>query len=166
MREINIIVAVDEAGGFGKDGKIPWNYPEDLQHFQQVTNGSVCIMGRKTYEDIREMRKGKDITNILPNRESWVVSNTLKSVEGANVARTMREALDKCDQNKSVFVIGGYRMFVQALSLSQKVYMTIVEGDYECDRSFPIATINKWFVIDGAMMSDNKKLKFVVYKRR
>ena len=91
---LSIIVAVDESGGFGKGGKIPWNIPEDMKHFQEVTKGGVCIMGRKTYEDMLAMttiRKEKEaaketgsppttselqrtITEILPGRTSFVVT--------------------------------------------------------------------------------------------
>ena len=105
---VNIIVAVDETGGFGKDGKIPWNFPEDLKHFQSITKGSTCIMGRKTYQDMLEMvveRKRKKspkekiikIDSILPGRECFVVSRTLKNVQGATVVVSSRnqEAIEK-----------------------------------------------------------------------
>ena len=64
--DVEIIVAVDEDGGFGKDGKIPWHYSEDLKHFKEVTTGHVCIMGRKTYEDMLEMRKARDAKRRIP----------------------------------------------------------------------------------------------------
>ena len=55
MRPMSIIIAVDSDGGFGKDGKIPWNFPEDLKHFQKITKDGICIMGRNTYEDMYNM---------------------------------------------------------------------------------------------------------------
>jgi dihydrofolate reductase len=72
MNNVNIIVAVDDAGGFGKDGKIPWHFPEDFKRFKEITKDSVCVMGRNTYEDMLEMVKSRKkdpnvkIETILP----------------------------------------------------------------------------------------------------
>jgi len=160
-RSISIIVAVDQDAGFGKAGKIPWNYPEDLKHFQKITKGSVCIMGRKTYQDIREMRGDKPL---LPNRDCFVVSHTLTSLPDANVTRTMGEAIDFSDLNRDVFIIGGERMFIQGMAIANKVYMTIIPESYDCDRTFPITALNKWFDIESGEESGD--LRFMVYKRR
>ena len=59
-------------GGFGKDGKIPWSIPEDLDHFKEITTGHICVMGRRTYTDMLAMRlgAGKPAENftLLPDR--------------------------------------------------------------------------------------------------
>ncbi len=60
LKPLSIIVAVDEAGGYGKDGKIPWDIPLDRKHFQEVTAGGICIMGRRTYEDMVQMAEARD----------------------------------------------------------------------------------------------------------
>ena len=36
----------------GKDGKLPWNIPQDLKRFKELTTGHPIIMGRMTYESI------------------------------------------------------------------------------------------------------------------
>lgn len=167
MKEINIVVGVDESGGFGKDGKIPWNHPEDLKHFQQVTKDSICIMGRRTYEDMVEMRRGKEIKeSILPGRECFVLSRNKKAVFKGAVAKTrIREVVEglKPKDKRTIFVIGGDKLFIEALSWASKVYLTIVEGHYECDRFFQVDYLNKNFRIDSV---DKKgKLTFVEYIR-
>ena len=175
MRKISIIVAVDEDGGFGKDGKIPWHFPEDLKHFQTVTKDSVCIMGRNTYTDIVAMRdarkKGWAKKNkktgkypaLLPNRDSYVVTHTLSRLCPAKEVPSISWALQNSDQEKDVFIIGGYRMFVEALSIASNIHMTIIPGSYDCDREFPIAALNKAFVIESGEERDG--LKYMVYKR-
>lgn len=168
MRKVNLIVAVDEAGGFGKDGRIPWHFPEDLKHFQKITTGSTCIMGRKTYDDIKWMKAkagAKPSKILLPTRDCYVVSSTLPPLHDVTITKSIREATDACDVNKPIFVIGGERMFTQALSFTERVYMTIVEGDYDCDRKFPINVLNKWFTIEAGHKSEDGKLSFMTYKR-
>jgi len=176
MQPLSIIVAVDKYGGFGKDGKIPWSYPEDLKHFKEVTQGGVCIMGRKTYNDILAMvkrrrkknkTKGK-ITEILPGRQSFVVTSNPKfKAPGATVVSSIREAVQSLDEEDSrdVFVIGGYRMFVEALNWATTVYMTVIDDDkeYQCDITFPINTIVKKFsIVEG---TEEGNLRFMTYKR-
>ena len=64
---IKIIAACSKNGVAGKDGKLPWNYSEDLAHFKKMTLNSTIIMGRKTYESI-----GKP----LPHRKNVVITST------------------------------------------------------------------------------------------
>lgn len=171
---VNIIVAVDETGGFGKDGKIPWHFPEDLKHFQSITKNTTCIMGRKTYQDMLEMvveRKKKKspkekiikIDEILPGRECFVVSRTLKTVQGATVVPRLRKAMVDATK-KEIFVIGGELMYTEALPWTKMIHLTVVKGHYNCDRFFPLDYLDKHFKIAGGKkISDN--LLYVKYKR-
>jgi len=80
-----IIVAVDCNGGFGKEGGIPWNISEDLEHFKRITTGHVCAMGRRTFNDILDRRVAQNavdnnhapIDHILPGRESYVITRNV-----------------------------------------------------------------------------------------
>ena len=177
MRPLSIIVAVDEAAGFAKDGKIPWHFPEDLKHFKQATTGGACIMGRVTYQDMYDMviaRKSKGdenekkkpvhIEEILPKRESFVVTNTMgPSIEGATVVPNIRAAVERTSKN-AIFVIGGERMFIEALPWVNRIYMTIVKGTYDCDRFFPVDYVQKHFrIVKGKKKSP---LTFMEYVRK
>lgn len=174
MVPLSIIVAVDQAGGFGKDGKIPWYFPEDLKHFQKTTKNTVCIMGRKTYEDMLEMvnkRRDEPLegnkTSILKGRECYVVtSNKDFNAPGATVVHSIRAAVQSLTEadKREVFVIGGERMYIEALAFTNTIYMSVVkEKSYDCDRFFPIDVINKKFKqVDG---SENDDLLFVKYIR-
>ena len=180
MRPMSIIIAVDSDGGFGKDGKIPWNFPEDLKHFQKITKDGICIMGRNTYEDMynmviqRRKKKSKkkskktptEITEILPGRRSFVVSNKQDWLpQGASKVGSIREAINNLDRNekREIFIIGGRRIFMEALTWATTIYMTIVRGDpYDCDIYFPLKALNKYNIVDGKQ-TDN--LYFVTYKR-
>lgn len=171
-----IIVAVDEAGGFGKDGRIPWQLPEDLQRFRMITQGHICVMGRRTYQDILRARRIRDqekgitepIQEILRGRESFVVtSNDSLETPGATKIKDFREVLERIPSNdrRQIFAIGGKQLFIQALSWSEQIMMTIVKGStYECDVSFPIEVLNKkWRIVSG---QETEKAYFVVYNRK
>lgn len=172
LNPMAIIIAVDYEGGFGKSGKIPWYFPEDLKHFKNTTKGHPCVMGRKTYVDMLEMRKARSkekdqvISEILPGRQSFVVtSNSSFNAPGASVVPGIREAVQSLDNgdNRTIFVLGGYRMFIEALNWVDHIYMTLVNGSYDCDRFFPVDRINKKFTIVSGEETEN--LKFITYKR-
>ena len=176
MRPLNIVIAVDYVGGFAREGKIPWYFPEDLKHFKQTTTGGACIMGRVTYQDMYDMviaRKSKGdegekkkpvhIEEILPKRDSYVVTRTMNGAEGATVVPDIRAAVERTSKN-AIFVIGGERMFIEALPWVNRIYMTIVKGTYDCDRFFPVDYVQQHFrIIKGKKKSP---LTFVEYVRK
>ena len=159
---INIIVAVDEQFGFGKDGKIPWHFPEDFKFFQTKTKGHTVIMGRHTYEDMLSYFKAD---NFLPGRECIVVTSQDLPNPYTNVTfvKCISEAtkLAKCKQGDTFF-IGGEQIFKSALQLADCVYLTVVPGNYGCDRFFPHEDLkNGYHVFERREGSDG--LKFYTY---
>lgn len=168
--ELEIIVAVDETGGFGKDGKIPWHFTEDLKHFKELTTGNICIMGRKTYEDILEMKKARntidDIKEILPNRTSFVITGrTDITTPGATKAKSLSDVMMQIPPNdpRRVFVIGGERLFIEALASTVKIHLTLIPGVYHCDKRFPVKVLTNRFKITAGEKKDN--LQFLTYTR-
>ncbi len=128
---ISIIAAMDEKMGIGKNGKIPWHIPEDLKRFKQITTNHVVIMGRKTYQSIGTS---------LPNRVNIVVSkNQDFNPVGAMVVGSIPEAIDlaKKFEKDEIFIIGGSEMYFQTINLADKLYLTLVKGDYKADAFFP-----------------------------
>jgi dihydrofolate reductase len=129
-----MVVAIADGGVIGKDGKLPWHVPEDLRHFKRVTMGHTVIVGRKTFESI-----GK----VLPGRRFVILSRQPGfSVEGAEVARSIEEALAVARRtDEEPRVIGGAAIYEAMLPFVTKVYLTEihrkVEGDdrFDFDRS-------------------------------
>jgi len=143
---LKIIVAVDLQGGFAKENKIPWYFPEDLKYFKEVTKDSTCIMGSNTYKEILEMKKTQ-ILDLLPGRESIVLSKSLLTEENPSViiCQTLTEAIQSSTKN-IVFVIGGEKLFIQALPLCNEIFMTVINGNYDCDKFFRIEYLKKFNV--------------------
>lgn len=56
---MNLIVAMDSAGGIGRDGQLPWHLPADFKQFVRLTKTTVdpakrnaVLMGRKCWQGI------------------------------------------------------------------------------------------------------------------
>lgn len=126
-----IIVAVDEAGGIGKNGNIPWYFSEDLKFFSKTTKNSTCVMGRKTYEDI--FSKIKNPNQLLPHRESFVLSNNNDyEPVGATLVKTLQGAFNKASYD-DVYIIGGSGVYYEALPFIDSAIISYIPGVYDCD---------------------------------
>ncbi len=177
MRALNIIVCVDNRGGFSKEGKIPWHFSKDFKRFQEITDGHYCIMGRRTYEEIVTIKAQKSrqvilspTTPILSGRESIVLSrNPDYAPAGATACVSLSVALDyHCpDTTKEIFILGGDKLFIQALAETKYVYQSIIDDNYHCDRFFLINFLNtKFSIIEGKEVTEKKKtLYFTKWKR-
>ena len=51
---VSLVVAMARNRVIGKDGGLPWRLPDDLKHFKRLTLDHTVIMGRKTFEEIRQ----------------------------------------------------------------------------------------------------------------
>jgi dihydrofolate reductase len=127
---VECIVAMSKNGVIGNNNKIPWHIPEDLQYFKRITQNSVVIMGRKTFESLPKRP--------LPNRINIVLTNHEIVSYDENVIYTNMENIFQklASYNKPIFVIGGaeiYKLFIHKCS---KLYVTIVEDIYEGDSYF------------------------------
>ncbi len=132
--ELAIVVALDDKRGIGKDGDIPWGrIPEDLKHFAAVTTNHPVIMGRVTYMSIPEKYRP------LKDRQNIVLTHQDITIPGVIVAHSMEEAIHKAREldNERICFIGGERIYREALSIVDTLYLTHIEGDFNCDTFFP-----------------------------
>jgi|688.fasta_scaffold231337_3 dihydrofolate reductase len=124
---INIIVATSKNRVIGNNNSLIWKLPADLKRFKQITTGSTVVMGRKTYESI-----GKP----LPNRRNIIITrDTNYLVDNCEVVNSLEEALMLC--NNECFIIGGGEIYKQSIDIADKIYLTLVQEDFEGDTYFP-----------------------------
>lgn len=164
-----IIVAVDELGGFSKEGKIPWHYPTDFKWFKQQTTGHICVMGRATYEDINERMGEKGAGSVLPDRKCFVVSSQDQQYTNATPIKNVTDVeqhLTEEDVDKTIFLIGGERVFREGLALADVVYLTAINQDYHCDKFFHIQFLETHFRVHKMYSNeDAPDLRFLIYAR-
>lgn len=67
--KITAILAMTNEGIIGKNNSLPWNIPEDLKRFKELTTDQVVIMGRNTFFSLPEKFRP------LPNRRNIVFSS-------------------------------------------------------------------------------------------
>src|SRR5579863_4838008 len=114
---VSIIVAIGENNAIGKNNQLLWHMPADLKHFKTKTSGHTIIMGRKTFDSV-----GKP----LPNRRNIVVTRQDIQITGAEVVKSIGEAIALCQGENEVFIGGGAEIYRQALPKTDKIYLTVV----------------------------------------
>jgi len=133
---ISIIVACSKNRIIGNKGKIPWHIPDDLKRFKQITTGHPVIMGRKTFESILDFL-GKP----LPDRTNIIVTRNgdYTVPEGCIVCTSLDEAVSKANEidNEESFVIGGGEIYKEALPKTDKIYLTLIDKEFDGDTYFP-----------------------------
>ncbi len=144
LKPFDIIVAVDQKNGIGKNGGLPWSLSEDMQHFKKVTTQTqdslkknAVVMGRKTWESI------PDKFRPLPDRVNVVLTRNSEFLlpEGVIRADSLESACNqlKDDRIEKIFVVGGASIYAQALEseMCESIYLTRIFKDFECDTFFP-----------------------------
>ncbi|MBU2575599.1 dihydrofolate reductase [Patescibacteria group bacterium] len=128
---ISAIAAIGKNRELGKKGKLIWSIPEDMRHFKEKTKGHPIIMGRKTYESI-----GKP----LLNRTNIVVTrNADFDALGCIIVSSVEDAIEEAKKHdaQEIFIIGGGQIYEQAMCLTDKLYLTIVDESSDADTFFP-----------------------------
>lgn len=189
--KLSIIAAMDEKRGIGKDNKIPWHIKDDLIKLRNLTKDHIVILGRKTYESMvwYYNKSGNPMPGKLyivvsrdkgykPDRENATVAHSLKEVIEESIKYHVLSSKygpkdKKIHDTKymiqnteyEVFIIGGGQIFQQAIPLADKLYLTIVQGDYNCDTFFPEYSAFKKVVSEECRESEGYKYRFLVLKQ-
>lgn len=127
---INIIAAVARNRAIGFQNKLIYWLPNDLKRFKALTTGHTIIMGRHTFESLPK--------GALPNRRNVVLSRTVTELPGCDVYPTLEAALQSCRTDEDIYILGGARVYADALPLADRLCLTEVDDTpAEADAFFP-----------------------------
>ena len=136
---INIIAAMTKNRVIGRKGKLPWKMSSDLKRFKEITKGHPVITGRKTFESVGR---------VLPWRTNIIVSHQKGyKVEGAIVVNSLDEGIEAAKKlDDEIFIIGGGQIFEEAMTKTEKMYLTIIDTELDGDTYFPKINDLDWIV--------------------
>jgi dihydrofolate reductase len=162
MKKISIIVAIARNYAIGKDNKLLWHISADMKRFKKITEGHQVIMGKLTYESLP--------VRPLPNRKNIVISDNLQdSFEGCTTVHSIQEAIDLCHEEEESFIIGGGSIYRQFLPLCNKLYLTLIEKDFDADTFFPELNLSQWHLIEREDHGPDEKndfaYSFVIFEK-
>ena len=164
---ISHVVAMSNNLVIGVNNDLPWSLKDDLAHFKKYTTGKIIVMGRKTYESI-----GRP----LPNRVNFVISSTLKDIEGVSIFTSLEDAIEAAkiynlDQDiaNEIAIIGGGYLFRDSIDSFNKLILTRVDCSIDGDVYYPEIDFNNWELIssDEFLKNEDNQYDFAVetYKK-
>ncbi len=163
---ISIITSIDEKRGIGKNNDLLFKIPEDMKRLREITTGHPLVMGRKTYESLGRL---------LPNRTHIVMTRDTEKIKEIPydpdaIVVSLEDGIEiakKSPGSDEIFIFGGGEVFRQAMEkgLVDRLYLTIVEGDYGADIFFPDYSVFTKIISEENREVDGYKYKFLILEK-
>lgn len=154
-----IIAAIGKNRELGRDNKLLWSLKGDLKFFKEKTTNHTIIMGRKTFESLGRL---------LPNRKHVVISSSNNFPKEVDVYNNIESLLSHYkDTSEELFIIGGAKIYSEFIDYATKMYLTLVDGEFDADAYFPMFDESAWI---KTVLSENEenglKYKHVLYEKK
>lgn len=136
------VVAVANNGVIGRDGSLPWRMPSDLRTFRRLTMGKPLIMGRRTFNSLKQPLQGRD--NIVVTRHPETLP---EGTHGAADPATALGIARDCARTRGVaeiMVIGGAEIFAALLDQANRIYLTRINAAPDGNTFFPAPDPAVW----------------------
>lgn len=127
---MDLIVAVYDDWGIGKDGTQPIALSTDRKFFREMTRGAMVIAGRRTIDDFPGRKP-------LPGRVNVALTRSDVEIPGFTVCHSPEEAVQLAKSNEKAMVIGGGSIYRQMLPYCRRAIVTKVHVTPESDTFFP-----------------------------
>ena len=126
---MDLIAAVYDDWGIGRDGTQPIALSADRKFFRQTTKGAMVIVGRRTIDDFPDRKP-------LPGRVNVALTRSADEIPGFTLCRTP-EAAAALVQGRDAFVIGGGTVYRALLPYCTRAYITKVHACPASDTFLP-----------------------------
>ena len=127
---MELIVAVYDDWGIGKDGTQPIALSTDRKFFREMTRGAMVIAGRRTIADFPGQKP-------LPGRVNVAITRANTEIPGFTVVHSPEEAAELAKTAEKAMVIGGGSIYRQMLPYCDRAIITKVHVTPESDTYFP-----------------------------
>jgi dihydrofolate reductase len=136
MTRLGLVWAQSTSGVIGRGGDIPWRVPEDLARFKQLTMGHTVVMGRRTWDSLPAGVRP------LPGRRNVVLSRQTEFMAaGAEVVRSLEQALADSATEPENWAIGGEQIYLLALPHAARCEVTEVDIELPRDDNDALAPV-------------------------
>ena len=156
---IKALFAVDQFGGMGYNGGLPWPHNRaDLANFQKLTMGQVVVMGRRSWDD-PALRKP------LLGRIVYVATHhpvTAGRISGNIVEEVLK--LEKIHSGKTIWVTGGPDILNECRDLYDAIHLTHFKGSYKIDTKIDLKSFLSGFTMEYASVAEDIQSTFIRYE--
>jgi dihydrofolate reductase len=172
------IYAVDIQNGLAKNGKIPWYSKKDLHFFKEKTKNNVVIMGKNTFLSLPNgylkdrlniiLTRHPDSIDIIKNdikKNSFVMITTADYIHKLILQERekWKKSFPYLKDNFTIFFIGGKQIYDQFVPLCDKIWVTKIKKDYNCDLFFHY-DYSKQF--NEEIIEEDDELQIIKYEKK
>lgn len=141
---ISLIVACDLNHAIGYKNQLLVKLPNDMKHFRRLTEGNICVMGRKTFESIGYP---------LPNRTNIILTRDRNySTEGCYIYNSIEDILHEYhnygEGKSNVYICGGSEIYEQFIPYADRIYITLINHIFRKTDTFFPTLDDSWKMID------------------
>ena len=159
---MELIVAVYDDWGIGRDGTQPIALSADRKFFRETTRGAMVIVGRRTIADFPGQKP-------LPGRINVALSRNADEIPGFTLCRRPEEAAELAKTVQRAMVIGGGSIYRQMMPFCDTAYITKVHVTPESDTYFPnLDADDDWYLAETLQSGEENGIAYemLLYKRR
>lgn len=150
--KLSLIVAMSRDGVIGADNRLPWHLSADLRRFKAITMGKPILMGRKTHDSIGRPLPGRN--NIVLTRDRSY------RAPGCTVVHTTQESMRVAQGSAELMIIGGSSLYERFLVTADRIYLTLIDGDFAGDTFFPAIDWHDWTEVERQEVTDDPTVPF------
>ena len=138
---MNLIVAINKLGYIGKDNQLMWKCKEDMKYFKSLTNHSIVVMGRKTFESMGNKP--------LKNRNNIIIGSDYLTFDTAiQAAKNLA-----FETGREIWIIGGATIYEKCINMCDKAYISTINDNQIGDVKFEYESFKghiefKYFDVD------------------
>lgn len=169
--KLKLIAAIGKNNELGNKNDLPlWRLSTDQKRFKNLTEGSLVVMGRKTYESFPEKFRP------LPNRRNIVLTRDRNwQMPGAESFESLEKFIQSLDptldnNQKEIWLIGGGEIYKQFIDKVDELHITHVDADFEADTFFPAIDTNIWQKVSEEFVAADEKNShsstYTIYAKR
>jgi dihydrofolate reductase len=149
-----IISAMANNHVIGSGDGMPWDVPEEYQHFLTATEGQTLIIGRRSFEIFGAT---------FMSSHCYVITRGRGPLKNASAVSSLDEAIERArEHNTKVFVAGGASIYALAIDLADSMQLSYIKGDFAGDAYFPAFNEVDWNIV---RREDRGAYEFVEYTR-
>lgn len=159
---MELIVAVYDDWGIGRDGTQPIALKADRKFFREMTRGALVIAGRRTIADFPGQKP-------LPGRVNVALTRSGAEIPGFTVCGSPEEAAEVAKSAERAMVIGGGSIYRHMLPMCDTAYITKVHVTPASDTFFPnLDEDDDWELAEVLQSGEEDGIGYVMclYKRK
>ena len=161
---LSAIAAMSLNRVIGVNNTLPWNIPQDLKFFKTKTAGHILIMGRKTFDSIGRPLPGR-LHIVITRQKDWKFDHPLVIAAQSLEAAIQIAKSKSSDFPGECFIAGGGDVYRQSIPLLNKIYLTVIEKNFEGDAFFPEFDENAFHLVESEKHNGDIPFSFRTYAR-